>query len=417
MAKTNLPALMPELPKAPRLYMIAGPNGAGKSTLYETRIKLNVDAPFINADHIQKLKMADQSVQGAYEAARIAEARRQEAMAKGQSFVTESTFSHPSKNELLDQAKAAGYKVFVFHVNVRSEELSVARVAARVKKGGHAVPENKIRERYHRNQALIRKAVLSADKAYIYDNSVRGRPPRIIITLEKGRAVVASSQMPKWAKELYGAALRSFSPARLNKAADSFRRIGDIAKEQVNPLAKVLIPAGTKTYRGLILGESELHTLQQSRSGKLFGHFKTALQGRYKIGDDVSVAYTSRNKAIVSKSKPPVIEALSIAKLKKVLRDNEKPAKKAFEADLKLAGRVNDDLTAKRSRALLKSQKLAPSMLDTLKVDGVKTLKVQRFPGASPAQEVRAVAKSVSREYNQRGLGKSKALKSQDRGR
>jgi hypothetical protein len=115
--------------------------------------------------------------------------------------------------------------------------------------------------------------------------------------------------------------------------------------------------------------------------------------------------------------KPPVTEALSIAKLKKILRGNEKHAKKAFEADLKLAGKANDDLTAKRSRKLLTYQKLAPSMLDKLMLDGVKILKAQRFPGDNTVQEVRSVVKSVSREYNQRGIGKSKASKPQNRSR
>jgi len=408
---------MMEIERQPRLYILAGPNGAGKSTLYETRIRPNVNAPFINADHIQKTEMKDQSAQGSYKAAQIAEARRQDAIANKKSFVTETVFSHPSKNELLDQARAAGYKIFVFHVNVRNEELSVKRVAKRVKEGGHNVPEDKIRARYHRNQAFIRSAVLKADMAYVYDNSVRGQAPKAIITFDKGRAVLASSKMPKWARELYGEQLRSFSPARLNKAAESFRRLGGIAKEQIDPKAAVLIPAGKKIYGGPIIGESDLHVLQQTRDGKLFGHFKTALSGQFKIGEDVSIAYSSRNKAAVARSKPPVTEELSIAKMKKILRENEKPAKNAFKADLKFAGKASDDLTAKRSRGLLKAQKLAPKMLDQLKLSGVKSLRVQRFAGNSPAQRVRSVVKAASREYRQRGLGKGNTKNTPTRGR
>ena len=260
----------------PSVYMIAGPNGAGKSTLYEKRIKPGTDAPFINADRIQKLEMTDQSAEGAYEAARIAEARRQTFLAERSDFVTESTFSHPSKNKLLEQARLSGYKVTVLHVNVRSENLSVARVAARVKEGGHNVPEHKIRERYHRNQELIREAVVNADQAYVYDNSIRGQAPKAIITFENGRAVQASDKMPQWARELYAQELRSFSPARLNEAAESFRQLGNIAKEQIDPRAKVLVPTGRQTYHGKIVGESGLHALQQTRDGKLYGHFKTS---------------------------------------------------------------------------------------------------------------------------------------------
>src|SRR3546814_4581710 len=87
-------------------------------------------------------------------------------MAANQSLITESTFSHRSKFDLLLQAQAAGYRVFVYHVNVQSPPLSVLRVAHRVSQGGHPVPEDKIRGRYERNQQLIRQAVILADSAY-----------------------------------------------------------------------------------------------------------------------------------------------------------------------------------------------------------------------------------------------------------
>ena len=57
------------------MFVLAGPNGAGKSTLYQTVIAPKIDAPFINADLIQKAELQDQSMDAAYEAARIAEQR------------------------------------------------------------------------------------------------------------------------------------------------------------------------------------------------------------------------------------------------------------------------------------------------------------------------------------------------------
>ena len=38
----------------PFLVLLAGPNGSGKTTLYETRIARAFNAPFINADLIQR---------------------------------------------------------------------------------------------------------------------------------------------------------------------------------------------------------------------------------------------------------------------------------------------------------------------------------------------------------------------------
>ena len=109
-------------------------------------------------------------MQAAYSAAKIAEQRRRFYLAHQQSMISESTFSHPSKLTLIKEAKQAGFRIMLYHICVRSPNLSVARVAERVKEGGHPVPETKIRSRYVRNQNLIQHAVHYADKAFIYDN-------------------------------------------------------------------------------------------------------------------------------------------------------------------------------------------------------------------------------------------------------
>jgi len=64
--------------------------------------------------------------------------------------MTETVFSHPSKLELIEAARTAGFTVIVMHVDVDTPDLSVARVGARLEEGGHIVPEDKIRARYTR---------------------------------------------------------------------------------------------------------------------------------------------------------------------------------------------------------------------------------------------------------------------------
>ncbi len=59
----------------PTLVLLAGPNGAGKSTLYKTRIAASFDAPFINADDIQRRELDPADMNAAYGAAQIASAR------------------------------------------------------------------------------------------------------------------------------------------------------------------------------------------------------------------------------------------------------------------------------------------------------------------------------------------------------
>jgi len=184
--------------------MLAGPNGAGKSTLYEHIVKQKFNAPFINADKIQKEELSDQTMQGAYKAAEIAEQRRQLHLKNKQSFVSESTFSHPSKLQLIEEAIQADFRVVVYHVNVKTPELSIARVAERVKQGGHNVPEEKIRARYTRNQALIKQAVLKADVGFVYDNSQLNIVPELCLGFRHGGLMHKSENNPAWVEALYG---------------------------------------------------------------------------------------------------------------------------------------------------------------------------------------------------------------------
>lgn len=187
----------------PTLFLIAGPNGAGKSTFYDAVLKPRVQAPFINADIIQRDELKDPSVEAAYEAAKIASARRDDCLRSGHSFVTETVFSHPSKLEMLGAARKAGFRIVIFHLHLGSADLAVARVAVRVEEGGHLVPENKIRERYARNQQLIHDAILMADKGAVYDASRLNQAPRLLAKTSLGKADWVAQDLPEWFERLY----------------------------------------------------------------------------------------------------------------------------------------------------------------------------------------------------------------------
>ncbi len=185
------------------MIVLAGPNGAGKSTLYKTRVAPSFAGPFVNADRIQREELGDPSPSASYKAAQVASERRADLLAQRKDFATETVFSHPSKLELIDAARALGFTVVVFHVGVASPDLSVARVSARVSEGGHAVPEHKIRARYERGGALIRKAVFRADRGFVYDNSRLNVPPAQCLDFIKGRLHLASPDLPRWVRAIY----------------------------------------------------------------------------------------------------------------------------------------------------------------------------------------------------------------------
>ena len=179
-----------------RLDLVAGPNGAGKSTFVElTLAPLLPGSVFVNADEIAKQRWPQDPAAHAYEAALIAAETRAKLIELGRPFIAETVFSHPSKLELIDTARAAGYTV-VLHVLLIPEELAVARVAYRVHAGGHPVAENKIRERYHRLWTLLAEAIVRCDQATVYDNS-RINGPRIVAQMSEG-FIVGSPAWPAW---------------------------------------------------------------------------------------------------------------------------------------------------------------------------------------------------------------------------
>ena len=180
----------------PVLHVLAGPNGAGKTTLATRVILPATGLVFINADEIvlrDGLNATDQ----AYEASARAAAERDVLLASRTSFVTETVFSHPSKVQLLQTAKDNGYRI-VLHVVLVPADLSVARVNDRVRHGGHAVAEEKIRQRHARLWAHVAEAITIADEVHVYDNSRAATPLRLLARFERG-SVVGTPTWPVWA--------------------------------------------------------------------------------------------------------------------------------------------------------------------------------------------------------------------------
>jgi predicted ABC-type ATPase len=182
-----------------RLDLVVGPNGAGKSTFVRfTLAPLIPESVFVNADEIARHRWPKTPEAHAYEAAAVAARTRAKLINDRRPFIAETVFSHPSKLELIRDARAAGYTV-VLVVLLVPEDLAVQRVAKRVRAGGHSVPEQKIRERYRRLWPLAADAITIADTATVYDNSGR-RGPRVVAQLSEGVAIGAVL-WPGWTPE------------------------------------------------------------------------------------------------------------------------------------------------------------------------------------------------------------------------
>lgn len=180
----------------PLLHLLAGPNGAGKSSYVHDVLTPATGLPFINADEIAAQRWPAAQAEHAYEAARLAEVQRRDRIAAGESFISETVFSHPSKVQLVLDAAGAGYLVHL-HVIIVPVELTVQRVRERVRRGGYTVPEKKIRDRYARLWDHVAAAIRIADVAEILDNSSARRPFRGCARFERGRRI-GPATWPAW---------------------------------------------------------------------------------------------------------------------------------------------------------------------------------------------------------------------------
>jgi predicted ABC-type ATPase len=153
--------------------VIAGPNGAGKSTVAPDVLKgALVVTEFVNADVIARGLSAFHPEAVAVAAGRIMLERLRALAAQRVSFAFETTLASRSFAPWIRGLIESGYDFHLVYVWVESAEISVQRVAGRVERGGHHVPEEVVRRRYasglHNFFELYRPLAKSWQ---VYDNS------------------------------------------------------------------------------------------------------------------------------------------------------------------------------------------------------------------------------------------------------
>ncbi|NPC55124.1 hypothetical protein [Caenimonas soli] len=167
----------------PVLHLIAGPDGAGKSTLYRSLIAPRYPGlPLVTAD-----------------------AARSALVAQGKDFATKTVFAHPSKLELLAQARAKGFATVLYVVCVEEPRLLLGRVRQRAMDGGEDVAPHKIITRYSRTLALLREGVAFADLSLLFDGGdVQNGGPALLASIAAGRMHLHTALRPRWAEKLLG---------------------------------------------------------------------------------------------------------------------------------------------------------------------------------------------------------------------
>ena len=169
----------------PLVVAIAGSNGAGKSTFYHSHLRSS-GLRFINADVI-----ASELQIGPYEAAEVAASIREAMVEREESFIFETVLSDPigDKVQALNGYVARGYAVVLIFIGIRDVVTSIERVAMRVSQGGHDIPDEKLRSRFDRTQANLRRAIESLPHVLVYDNNDLDHPYKLVHCYENGQRI------------------------------------------------------------------------------------------------------------------------------------------------------------------------------------------------------------------------------------
>lgn len=155
-----------------KIIIIAGPNGAGKTTFARSFLPEEAQCPrFINADLIAAGLSPFAPEAAALKAGRLMLKEIAECVARGESFAFETTLSGRAYLTQVKQWRAQGYHVSLFFLCLPDAETAIARVAERVRQGGHDIPEAVIRRRFAAGLRHLEEAYKSAVDTWAkYDN-------------------------------------------------------------------------------------------------------------------------------------------------------------------------------------------------------------------------------------------------------
>lgn len=98
---------------------------------------------------------------------------------KRKDFGFETTLAGVTYVALLRKLKAQGYRIHLFFLWIPTVEMAVARIADRVRRGGHDIPEPVVRRRFYKGVRHLFKLYRPLlDSWTLFDNS--GLAPQLI---------------------------------------------------------------------------------------------------------------------------------------------------------------------------------------------------------------------------------------------
>lgn len=134
----------------------AGPNGAGKTTYARRFLPQEMRChEFVNADLIAAGLSPFRPADAEVEAGRIMVQRLKLLRTERKDFSFETTLSSYGYVTMLEEMRAAGYRIRLDFLWVRELETSRLRVRSRVVKGGHNIPDDVQQRRFGKGIRLL----------------------------------------------------------------------------------------------------------------------------------------------------------------------------------------------------------------------------------------------------------------------
>lgn len=204
----------------PNIHVLAGVNGAGKSSIAGAAFR-DKGADYYNPDEAARALMAANPGLDQVRANSKAWHRGREllerAIAGGFDFAFETTLGASTIPRLLTDAAQKGMAVHVWYAGLATPELHIARVKARVARGGHDIPEQAIRRRFEHSRLNLIQLLPVLAALRVYDNSIEADPasgktpkPVLVLHMERGRILNPQDlpRVPDWARPVAAAAMK-----------------------------------------------------------------------------------------------------------------------------------------------------------------------------------------------------------------
>lgn len=164
--------------------IIAGVNGTGKSSLIGAIWKQRDDlGQLINADILTE-QLAAQKIL--------------DCLSNGLCFTQETTLSDSLTADTAQKALEAGYKILMHYVGLSSAEESIARIANRVRKGGHDISAADVRRCFKFREKALLAVLPYCHEALFYDND----NGFVVIGEYRNGKVVPYYEAPLWFIEI-----------------------------------------------------------------------------------------------------------------------------------------------------------------------------------------------------------------------